>query len=170
MRLKSTLLIAILFLSGQWLYSQEPSKKETEDWLLKKIQIFNIYNEWNNFWFDEEGRFHIEYIFSEPELNSYGNYNHKVIPLKTIDAIEIFEKQDPKTKENFVQLFFYSSEENIVIILGDNKNQNQSSYKSKEESIVFNAEVKEDDMINRIQKAFIHLIELNGGKLDKDVF
>jgi hypothetical protein len=170
MRLKSALIIAILFFSGQWLYSQEPSKKETEDWLLKKIQVFNIYNEYNNFWFDPEGRFHIEYIFSEPELNSYGTYNHKIIPLKTIDAIEIFEKQDPKTKENFEILKFYSSEENIEIILGSNINLNQSSYKDKEAGITFKIEVKEDDMINRIKKAFIHLIELNGGKLIKDAF
>jgi hypothetical protein len=168
MRPNSSLIIAFFLIFTQILIAQEPSKKQTEDWIIKKLQIFTIYDQ-SEFRFDEKGNFIQKFYFDSRVVGVV--LNASVFPLKTIDAIQIFEeKKSPQSDEIEIVLTFYSSDKSIELYSDGTWDNPKFLDNVDSWGIALKKEVKQDDMINRIKKAFIHLIELNGGKLKKDVF
>lgn len=164
--MKTILKITLLLICPYtFLFSQ--SKKETQDWIKEKIEMFGYSDEVENF-----GHKYLV-SFNETEMiltkTYYSNNNYQfslvtnyVIPIKDLNTI-FFEEKISTTW--------------MIISLKENKNNIKETFKSDNSvkyinkiSLIFSKSVNDSDMKGRFIKAFKHLVKIHGGVIIDEKF
>ncbi len=157
--------------------------KETEDWIKQKFDEYEYsasghssYNGNPTFWtlrftyvpnFSKKGELWItENKFNNPPGET--NTSLYIIPIKYMNSVK-YQYQD-----DCVFVLFSVKNEDLFSERDNIKFQDFKSQKIENTMIQFAIKLansfKDNDMPNRFKKALDHLIELNGGKVVKDVF
>ncbi len=139
------------------------SKSETENWIISVVE-------------DPEYRFNIYHVYSVSFSNGYmiirspslqGNLTEEIIQLKSLGKIKI-QKLD-----NGFRLTINCSLGNCIKN-GEYSDNNLGNYKyisnSKQSIIMFGPSLQYDNLVIRLKKALVYLVEMYGGKLVDEPF
>ncbi|WP_026838716.1 hypothetical protein [Gillisia sp. JM1] len=161
--MKNFVLLIILLMVPFFLFSQDATKKETQDWIKDKIELY-AYND-NETAFNYKVNFDATSIIIDEELihNVGGHLNHKIsIPLKNLMQVTFKEKTDNvsmylKLRNNAVEI------KDESIISGETKYT--STYQ-----LMFQKSIDSEGLRPRLTKAFKHLVKLYGGIIVAEKF
>ncbi|MBS7787645.1 hypothetical protein KIH23_10080 [Flavobacterium sp. CYK-55] len=139
------------------------SKKDSEEWIKSIIEDveyrFNAYHNYEVYF--SNGNLIIE----QPWLSK--NLYESIIPLKSLGKIKI-QKLDDGYKMTLI------CANGKCIKTGEYVGENFSEYKfinnSSNTVIMFGLQFQNDQLPERLKKAFTHLVNLNGGKLTGETF
>lgn len=144
-------------------FTQTPSKKETQDWIKEKIELYAF----------DDGRTMHKYIITYSgdklflhhtlDLDIGGHVSSiTIVPLKELMPITFSEK----TNTIWLRLKLKGGLNNIV------KNTTSLGKTSRTSSvdIILSKNIDDDELRPRLKKAFNHLIVLSGGDLAKQSF
>jgi hypothetical protein len=166
-----TKFLIIIFL-GFGYFSIAQSKKETEDWINLKLNIFPVEYE-DGFNIDEDILFDngtLYYYHAWDRTGSYYNGTWSKLPIKNIQEIKFSKDRALSGGNSWIVLSFFFKENSA-------SNSGDLPYKVDEKSITsykpnpghtriqmrLHNRFKEDDMEKRMEKALLHLIKLYGG-------
>lgn len=147
------------------LFSQ--SKKETQDWLKEKIEVFAYSNDADNYGHEYNVSFtDISMILKTSYISDYDNPDPLVfiytIPIKELSTI-IFEEKGNTT------WMIISLKENKKSIKKVVEWNNRTEYVN-DVSLILYKSVNDSDMKNRIIKAFKNLVKVYGGVVVEEKF
>ena len=160
-------IISILFILSIQGLALSQSKKETQDWIKEKIEVFAYSNDAANFGHE------YEVSFTENEMRLYtsyiSDYDHPnpiifiyLIPVKYLSTV-IFEE-----KTNTTWMIISTSANNKSIV---KKNEGNNSIEYVDHvNLIFYKSVNESDMKNRLIKAFKNLVKVHGGIVVEEKF
>ena len=152
-------LIAILCFAQ---YSFAQSKTATEEWIRTTIEDPEYrYNQHHNYEIDFNNG---NLIIKSPFLS---RYYESIIPLKSLGKIKL-QKLDDGYRLTLSCTNGKCIKEGEYV--GVNLNDYQFSRYNSQTVIMFGSEFKNDELPERIKKAFTHLVQLNGGKLIGETF
>lgn len=139
------------------------SKKDSEEWIKSTIEDVEYrYNTYHNYeiYFNNGNL-----IIKQPWLSK--NLYESIIPLKSLGKIKI-QKLDDGYRMTLI------CTDGKCIKTGEYVGVNFSEYKfinnSSNTVIMFGKEFQNDQLPERLKKAFTHLVNLNGGKLTGETF
>lgn len=162
------------------------SKAETEQWLsfnlnkyfstyVQYLGVNNAIRHSGNYYFDGQKLVHYVYI------TGYKNYKDSLrsketlsIDLSKIEKITVSSKQD-STYGFYANIdldFKFPDESGPSVTIYDNQTNKFITNGYQSALVIFGSDeaVLSNDLLNRMKKAFEHLVSLNGGKIIKDVF
>jgi hypothetical protein len=159
--------ITTLFVLSINLIVLSQSKKETQDWLKEKIEVFAYSNDADNYGHEYSVSFtDINMILKTSYISDYDNPDPLVfiytIPIKELSTI-IFEEKGNTT------WMIISLKENKKSIKKVVEWSNRTEYVN-DVSLIFYKSVNDSDMKNRIIKAFKNLIKVYGGVVVEEKF
>ena len=154
-----TLIIILCF--SQFSFGQ--SKKETEEWIKTIIEDVKYrFNSYHNY---EITFSNGNLIIKQPFLSKY--LFESIVPLKSLGKIKL-RKDDDGYKLTL------SCKDGECIKDGEYLGENFTEYKfnsySTSTSIVFGVTFQNDELPERLKKAFKHIVQLYGGKLVGEAF
>jgi hypothetical protein len=143
------------------------SKKETQDWLKEKIEVFAYSNDADNYGHEYNVSFtDISMILKTSYISDYDNPDPLVfiytIPIKELSTI-IFEEKGNTT------WMIISLKENKKSIKKVVEWSNRTEYVN-DVSLILYKSVNDSDMKNRIIKAFKNLVKVYGGVVVEEKF
>jgi len=134
-------------------FSFSQDKIETEEWIIK------IYNE-----YEREFNSEFDLIFENNFLvytYFYSNFRVKVSDITKIEIIN--ERVNKSDNEGWTSIFIYFNKGKL-----QTKEKQESKYITSENDnnfkIVLSSNFIKDGYTDRMQKALVHLVKLNGGK------
>ena len=166
--MKTILFSTLLFLSFN-LFAQDPTLKETQDWIKEKIESNGLrayhMETYYEVLYSDSGDLIIKQTawFTIREQSTIDVYT---IPIKKMDKIK-YQMNDMDVtlkircrKSESAQILCETYEKDVIV---ETKNIDDFT-------IVMGKNFKNYDLTNRLIKAVNHLIELNGGEVVKEVF
>ena len=139
------------------------SKTDTEGWI--KTTVEDVEYRYNNYHNYEISFSNGNMIIKQPWLSS--NIFESIIPLKSLGKIKI-QKLDDGYRLTISCTNGKCIKEGKYV--GVNLNEYQYIANSSQTVIMFGSEFQNDALPERLKKAFTHLVQLNGGKLNGETF
>jgi hypothetical protein len=141
------------------------SEKDTQDWIVSKLTSHVYSNGLHNYSFDFSTKGNL--IITQP---TYGTDFYFRIPLNKINQV-IINSFSVEDREGYSIKFRCINREDCITVTNNNsKNSGTSIEFLSARELYFNKSLGQDNLPNRLKKAFTHLIKLNGGKTIDDVF
>lgn len=169
------------------------SKKDTEDWLLFNLNKY-FDTQYDRAVADLYLKWHQSYSFHNYHYSFYKNVfivenyefkkdlvDYKQVSL-IIDSVHIQKVIEVDTSSQYNAVFTITFnfkppeldkkilETTVVQIDNSNGKRLDTAYHKQYYLLSPNAEIFQDQMLSKFKKAFEHLIELNGGKIIKNIF
>jgi hypothetical protein len=141
------------------------SEKDTQDWIVSKLTSHIYSNGLHNYTFDLSKKGYFEY--TQPIYGT--NFKHS-IPLNKINQV-IINSFNAYDREGYTIKFRCKNRDECVTVTNDNIKVSGARIEFLPASeLFFDKSLGQDNLPNRLKKAFTHLIKLNGGQTIDDVF
>jgi hypothetical protein len=158
----STLLFCIIVTISisQTKNKKKPNLKETQDWIIEKIETYSNCDGMNNsisFQGNEMIVKHINRLSSSTTIKMY-----YYVPLKSINSVQIVNNKS-------YYWIILRCKKDVKIPIRYNENGSIEDYADDVEIILLNT-IENENMKNRLKSAFLRLFELYGNPIKKEAF
>ncbi|MEP5339448.1 MAG: hypothetical protein ABJL44_14370 [Algibacter sp.] len=151
------LFIALILLFTITINSQ--TKQETQDWIISKLTSYGA---------GDSERYGVVFNEKTGVLVVLDKYK---VPFGRIAIISLLENITIREVEQNMWLTLTGKEKSIVTGIWDfNKNEMVSPEAGNSTDIILSISFKENDLPERMEKAFKHLVKLYGGEIKKEAF
>jgi hypothetical protein len=139
------------------------SERDTQDWIVSNLTSHVYANGVHNYTYDFSSKGNL--IISQP---TFGTNFYFRIPFNKINQV-IINSFSAEDRAGYTIKFHCQNRENCITVTNNNPNVSGIEFLSAKE-LYFDKSLGQDNLPNRLKKAFTHLIKLNGGHTIDDVF